>query len=307
MESQKPSAMADVPTYRIGAVARLTGISLHLLRMWERRYDIVTPSRSEGGDRLYTQHDVERLILIRQLHEAGHAIGRIARLSSSELREMLPKRAVAAASATPPSDLPGEVGARFIEAISVLDIATAERVLARAAMVLGPRDVALRVLVPALHTVGERWEDGSLSIAHEHAAAAVLRSHLGALMRAHASDPEAPGLLATTPAGELHEFGALVAGLVASALGWRVIYLGPNLPAAEIVQAARVGQVRAVVLSALVPRPGLVDELELVRAGLPADVAVLVGGGGVANLTVPRGVRVLGSLDELEQALGPGA
>jgi methanogenic corrinoid protein MtbC1 len=298
-------SISDTPTYRIGAVAKLTGISLHLLRMWERRYRVVIPTRSEGGDRLYTQSDVERLRLIKRLYDAGHSIGRIARLSSEELAAMLPKPEPPPLRETT-SDPPTEAVERFLDAISVMDMATAERVLSRAAMVLGPRDVALRVLVPVLREVGNRWEEGRFSIAQEHAAAAVLRSHLGSLMRAHAADPNAPAVVCTTPAGQLHEFGALVAALFMAAIGWRVIYLGPNLPAGEIVQAAATGEARVVLLSALMSEPNLARELQLIRAGLPSEVEVIIGGDGASRLSVyPEGVAFLPDLGALERHLVP--
>jgi DNA-binding transcriptional MerR regulator/methylmalonyl-CoA mutase cobalamin-binding subunit len=304
--SSKPLSIADPPTFRIGAVAKLTGISLHLLRMWERRYEVVTPTRSDGGDRLYTQSDVDRLRLVKLLYDAGHSIGRIARLSSQELTAMVPRREPPPPLHAASSDPPSEAAEQFLEAITSLDMTTAERVLSRAAMVLGPREVALRVLVPVLRETGERWADGRFSVAQEHAAAAVLRSHLGSLMRAHAADPSAPCAVCTTPAGELHEFGALVASLFTAALGWRVVYLGPNLPAHEIVRAAELGGARVVLLSAVMGSKRLADELARIRAGLGPTVELIVGGAGVEQLTVlPSGITHLSDLSDLQRHLIP--
>jgi DNA-binding transcriptional MerR regulator len=75
--------------YRLGAVSRLTGIPPDTLRVWERRYDLVTPMRSEAGGRLYSQEDVTRLGVIKRLVDSGHAIGTIAELSMEQLRERL--------------------------------------------------------------------------------------------------------------------------------------------------------------------------------------------------------------------------
>ncbi len=75
--------------YRIGAVSRLTGIPPDTLRVWERRYELVTPTRSEGGGRLYTQEDVTRLGVIKRLVDSGHAIGTIAELSLQQLHQRL--------------------------------------------------------------------------------------------------------------------------------------------------------------------------------------------------------------------------
>ena len=73
-------------SYRIGAVARLTGVNVDTLRIWERRYQVVTPQRSEGGSRLYCEADIERLVLIKRLVDAGHAIGTVAGLTHEQLK-----------------------------------------------------------------------------------------------------------------------------------------------------------------------------------------------------------------------------
>jgi MerR family transcriptional regulator, light-induced transcriptional regulator len=75
--------------YRIGAVARMTGIALPTLRMWERRYNIVEPLRTDAGGRLYTREHVARLALLQAAVQAGHAIGTVAKLSDSEIQKRL--------------------------------------------------------------------------------------------------------------------------------------------------------------------------------------------------------------------------
>lgn len=77
------------PTYRTGAVARLTRIPVETLRVWERRYGVVGPGQSAAGHRLYTAQDVSRLALIKQLVDLGNPIGSIARLTLEQLRHML--------------------------------------------------------------------------------------------------------------------------------------------------------------------------------------------------------------------------
>lgn len=73
------------PGFNIGAVARLTGIARERIRIWERRYGAVTPHRDAANNRLYSQEDIDRLLLIRRLVDAGHAIGQIARLTLADL------------------------------------------------------------------------------------------------------------------------------------------------------------------------------------------------------------------------------
>jgi methanogenic corrinoid protein MtbC1 len=94
------------------------------------------------------------------------------------------------------------------------------------------------VIVSLLHRVGERWYEGSLRIAQEHLASAVVRGFLGSQREVFDYPETAPTLVVTTPAGQLHELGALVVATAAASEGWRATYLGPNLPAEEIAGAA---------------------------------------------------------------------
>ena len=82
--------MVAQPRYPIGEVARRTGLSPHVLRAWERRYGVVSPSRRTGGGRLYSSADILRLRLLRRLTGAGHPIGEIASLPSDTLLALLP-------------------------------------------------------------------------------------------------------------------------------------------------------------------------------------------------------------------------
>ncbi len=88
-EKLAPNNNTDAPVFKIGAASRITGIPVDTLRIWERRYSVVSPRRSEGADRLYSSQDIKRLILIKQLTDEGHAIGSIAKLSNDKLQEQL--------------------------------------------------------------------------------------------------------------------------------------------------------------------------------------------------------------------------
>jgi DNA-binding transcriptional MerR regulator len=91
--------------YNIGAVSRLTGIARERIRIWERRYDAVVPHRDAGNNRLYSQEDVDRLVLIRRLVDAGHAISQVARLSLAELTARLAAAGPLPTTAAPPRHL----------------------------------------------------------------------------------------------------------------------------------------------------------------------------------------------------------
>src|SRR6187200_1932056 len=114
--------------YRIGTVARLAGLTTHVIRVWERRYGAPAPARSAAGTRLYSDRDVERLRLLKRAVDRGHAIGRIAALPSEELVRLTEAPAAVATSA----DASETFSAELVAAVGSFDLAHAERALASA-------------------------------------------------------------------------------------------------------------------------------------------------------------------------------
>lgn len=297
--------MADQGKYRIGAVSKLTGVSTHTLRMWERRYRTVQPTRSDGGDRLYTDDDVRKLRLLRRLVDRGHSIGRIAELLVPDLEETLAAHEEGSqveGAARPTAALID----RFVEAIVAMDIAAAERVLGRAAMGLESRELLTELIAPLLEELGRRWERGELRISYEHAASAVLRNMLGTLMRMHVPPTGARTAVATTPPGERHEFGALMAAMLAALHGWNVVYLGPELPVSEIAHAVGRAGASLVLLSVVNADDATRDGMVALASSLPRSVRVVIGGQGAPDLrdALPRG-HIVTDLEDLERLLVP--
>ncbi|MCC6898541.1 MAG: MerR family transcriptional regulator [Polyangiaceae bacterium] len=291
----------ETPRHRIGAVARLTGISTHALRVWERRYGTLKPRRSDGGDRLYTDGDVQRLRMIKRLLGLGHGIGDVAKRPAEELQKLL-----ALHDATHPEPQPAlDLVERYLGQVERMELGAAEQTLAGAALALPRRDLIDQVLAPLLWKIGTRWEAGDLHVAHEHAASAMVRSQLGAMLRLFAPDQGAPVSVATTPTGELHELGALMAAVTAAMSGWRSLYLGPNLPVPEVVRAAKASSADAVLLSCVsLDAPAAASFVAELDAALPAHTAVVVGGHAAQSLSSPpRGVVRVADLAELESWL----
>jgi MerR family transcriptional regulator, light-induced transcriptional regulator len=293
----------------IGVVAQRTGLTLETLRAWERRYAAVRPARTDGQQRLYTDADVERLQLLRGATQAGWGIGRVAGLTTGELRALVPGPAAGADRGGGAE--PGEADpfvARALRAVRRLDGAALEAELRHAQMVLGVMGFAEGVVLPLLRELGSGWVRGELGIAHEHLASAVLRRLLGELITRSDMLHGAPVLVAATLSGQMHELGVLLAGVAAAAAGWRVVYLGADLPAEEIAGAAHTTGARVAAISLVYPLDDacLPDQLRRLRAGLGATVLPIVGGAGAAGLTgllEGLGYRVVADLAALRACL----
>src|SRR6478752_321916 len=176
-------------TYPIRAVSLMTGVSIDTLRAWERRYGAVAPVRDDRG-RVYSDDDVRRIALLRDAVQSGHAIGRVANMTTAQLEEL---SAAASANVMPARtaarSLPVTVNIdRIIAALERFDAAAVEADLGRAAAMLRPPELLRDVLVPVLTEVGERWHRGHARIAHEHMLSASVRNVLGSLLRVHLRD-----------------------------------------------------------------------------------------------------------------------
>ncbi len=286
----------------IQVVARRTGLSADVLRAWEKRYGVVEPSRSEGGRRLYSDDDIERLRLLRRASRAGRRISQLASLGTRELTTLVQEDEREEAIAGPEAP-GGEVAAAELHlktalaAAERLDGRELERALNRAMAVLSAPVLVEQVASPLMRMIGERWSAGAVRPAQEHLASALLRRLLGKLLEATAPQATAPNLVVATPAGQGHEFGALFSAVTAAAEGWRVTYLGTDLPADDIAAAVRDTGAEAVAISIVYPADdqALDDELRELRLKLPPAVPVLVGGAAAASYK-----RVLDEIEAIQ-------
>jgi DNA-binding transcriptional MerR regulator/methylmalonyl-CoA mutase cobalamin-binding subunit len=277
----------DEARHAIKSVVRRTGLTAHVIRIWEKRYQAVRPERTRTNRRLYSDEQIERLSLLRAITRAGQSIGPIAKLPTEKLRKL-----AAEAETTEGRFLRATAGAsgrssildECIAAVERLDSRTLEEALKRGATELGAQGLLQRVIAPLAQAMGELWRDGSITAAHEHFASAVIRVFLGHAAKPFAGSDSAPVLIVATPAGQIHELGALLVGAAAANLGWHVTYLGASLPAAEIAGAARQNRARAVALSLVYPAddPTLEGEFIRLRESLPTEVTLIVGGRALA-------------------------
>ena len=292
--------------YPIRAVSRLTGIGIDTLRAWERRHGAVTPGRDDRG-RIYTDDDVARLRLLRGAVAQGHSIGRLAGLSDVGLRHLADTAATSAALATDRGrQTPLETTALHA-ALRTYDAAGIDQEIARLAAVLRPVDLLRDVLMPVLAQAGDDWQRGGARIAQEHLLSSTIRNILGSFLRMYPPPDPPARLLFTTPAGERHEIGTLGAAMLAASSGLGVAYLGPDLPAREIVESVTSAGVHVLVLGLTTPSRGKAKERELrtIVRDLPKNVELWTGGRGAERheaIISPRGL-VLGGYDAYQQEL----
>ncbi|MCX6629492.1 MAG: MerR family transcriptional regulator [Candidatus Solibacter sp.] len=263
--------------YPIRAVSKLTGISIDALRAWERRYKAVVPNRTTRG-RLYDASQVRRLTLLRDATKAGHAISSVSKLEDPQIEALL---AAPAARATPLDAGSGQTVLKpVLAAIENYDYTGANSELGVLASLLPVPELIARVVHPLMDLVGQRWYNGTLTVAQEHMVSVLLRNLLGGLVRLYHPREPRVRLIFATPASELHEFGILCGAMLAVAVGLEAIYLGPNLPTPEIISITNRLKPHALVLGVVAPAyvPDLEGALGFIAAQIPPATEVWVGG-----------------------------
>lgn len=263
-------------------VARRTGLGAELLRVWERRYGVVSPGRTQTGRRLYSDAEIERLHLLYRATLGGRSIGLIANLSNQALASLIRQDAGVQTAAAAPVAEPNDAGAPFVaeslDAIMRFDPAVLDAALRRASVALSTTTFVRSVLAPLLSRVAAE-RGGSLHPVHGHLTVTVVRRVLQRTIEMASTADTRMRLLVATVSGQEHELGSILGAAVAAADGWSVTWLGTGLPAEDIAEAAKLLRVHAVGLS-LEHRAGdlaVRDELRRLRERLPSTVALLTG------------------------------
>ena len=171
--------------------------------------------------------------------------------------------------------------------------------LGRQAALLSPRDLVFGVLLPLMREVGARWHRGEIGIAQEHMVSSAVHHLLGSLVRLYPPRPRAPKMVIATLSGELHEFGIMVAAMIATFSGLNPLLLGPNLPAEELMGAARKTSA-AIVVVGCSGRPATPAALADLAAAVPEGAELWVGGPGPSD-AVP-GVFFIPDMEAFERA-----
>ncbi|MDH3686480.1 MAG: MerR family transcriptional regulator [Myxococcales bacterium] len=284
----------EEPHYSVGAVTRLTGLSAHVLRAWERRYGAVEPLRTAGGTRRYREEDVQRLRLMRAAVDGGHSIREIAQLPEAQLRKLSDETKDGFQPDLEP----------LLDAIARLDTEELDRALGLQLAALGARDFFELVAVPLLQAVGDRWAKGTLCVASEHLASVLVRNLLGSALRRRIGPGPAPRIIFTTPPGERHELGILASAVAAVEAGAHCTYLGPDLPVLEIARSAEIVDAHAVAVGvSRLPAVEAERALRELREAMPDTVEIWLGGPGSEALQLPDGISPI-EIDDLEHRIG---
>jgi DNA-binding transcriptional MerR regulator len=272
--------------FPIGYVSSQTGLSSHVIRAWERRHKAIVPQRSKSRRRLYTESDIDRLLLLKQAIQQGHRISTVAALETSELIDLIhaaPKhRPALPVSCEPPigSDFQ-EVIHACMQAVAALDGMALNRLLQDAAVCFSRYDWLENIVRPLMDRVGRRWSQGKLRIVHAHRASEVVHAHLVRMLDCPVDHGgQLSCLLIATPSGQRCCLGALAVSVIAQDHGWHPVFLGTSLPAEEIAAACSLlgPKVLALSITCRFDDRFMANELDRLCGFLDGQCSLVVGG-----------------------------
>ena len=285
--------------YSIKQASIRSGVSVPLIRAWERRYGVVSPQRTPSGYRLYDEEAIATLMRVRELTETGW--------TASEA-----SRAVLAGevSVAPPAPAPSaglsedalhvrraELIGHFIEASQRMDIAATGAALDEIFAQGSFESIVDDLLMPALVALGHAWLEGVLDVAAEHAASAAVHRRLSALYEAAGVNGE-PSVVVGLPPGSRHELGALAFSVAVRRLGVGVLYLGPDVPVASWVHVIDQNRMRVAVIAIVQEsdQAAALDVAEALRAGANGPVLAVGGKSARWDVALDSGITVLPDL-----------
>ena len=291
--------------FSIKAVAQATGLTVETLRAWERRYEVVQPTRDASGRRTYSASDVARLRLLRTATELGHTISRLAELGNDELAKLVADCGGHARTTRARGQAYAE---RALDAAMNSDPSGVEEVLTSAIALLPPNEVIHSVVVPLVREIGERWHRGEVSIAQEHMVTDIVRRLVISASRGYLRADNSPSLVLATLSGERHEIGLLMCSWLAAMRRYHTHYLGVDCPPAEIARFALEVDASAVLVSIVMPenQVPVMEQLNELAAALRGRCDIWIGGMAARSIPaadVPLGCVMLPTAVDFEQRL----
>jgi DNA-binding transcriptional MerR regulator/methylmalonyl-CoA mutase cobalamin-binding subunit len=290
--------------FPIRTVSTITGVNPVTLRAWERRYGLIMPTRTPKGHRLYCQKDIELINRIVRLLDRGISIGQAGHSLEKSVVEPAADRQQQASPWLAYQE-------RVIDAIVRFDEIHLDT-LYNQSLALYPIDIVTeRLLIPVLITLGKRWESTAGSIAEEHFFGAFMRNKLGARFHHRHKRTDGKKLLVCCLPEEHHEIGVMLFSLAAHDHGYRIVYLGPNMPLRELAVTARHTGCDGIVLSGSITPDDALLTRELPRLVNSTVCPVFMGGASSVRCStaieqagaLPLGTDIRTSMKRIEQRL----
>jgi MerR family transcriptional regulator, light-induced transcriptional regulator len=248
---------ADDAKYNIKAVSQKTEIQPVTIRAWERRYNLLTPKRAENGYRLYSDRDVAVLDWVKKQVDDGISISTVvAEFNQAINRQNWPEAVVNDKGPIPSKkniqDDPVVLTQQLVNALVRLDERMASEIFSDALGNFKLLPLFESILVPTLVEIGSRWEKGEISVAIEHFASNLILGKILGIFQSLPMHASAPKVMVGCAPDELHQIGSLMFAILLRDCGYRVEFLGPDIPLEDLAVYAAEEKPRLLVISATI-------------------------------------------------------
>ena len=284
----------------IGALSRATGIPVETLRTWEARYGFPVPDRKPSGHRVYSLASIPRLRRIAEALSRGNRAGDVVAATDEALSDLLAASAIPTPVTRGMAVEPSGNQSDILQAVEAFDTGGLTRILLRDWARLGPLDFLNTCVAPVIREVGDAWQNGRLEIRHEHFFSERVSDLLRSIRLPFEERAAGPLVVCASLPGEPHALGLQMAALVLAVAGCRVLFLGTEVPVAQVASLAKDLNARAVAVSVSQASRGaaMTTQISSLRRSLPRRVGLIIGGDGAPR---PRpGVEVIQDLAALD-------
>jgi len=277
----------------------LTGVKAHTLRIWEQRYGMITPKRTDTNIRYYDESDLKKLLNVSLLNRNGYKISEIASMDAETLMQEVLKLS------QEKSDYENQLQALTLTMLE-LNEAAFEQLLNKSILQMGLEKTMMNLIFPFFRTIGIMWQTGSINPAHEHFITNIVRQKLIVAIdgQQNLSDIWSKKFMLFLPEGEFHEIGLLFANYAIRARGGRVAYIGANVPFNDLSTVYRVyspDYLFTVITAPLLGGESGSTYLDKLSKSFPESVIYATGGTltNDSDLIVPVNVRIIADLKEM--------
>ncbi len=267
--------------YSIQYTAEKTGLSSDVIRIWERRYNAVTPRRSAGNQRLYDDGELLRLRLLKLITRQGHRISAVAHLSTAELESLLiPTVTRASNSSSYNTDRMQSFQAAALNCILEFDSIRLQRLITRTLNDVGRIALLQNHLESLVTAVDLAWQRDELRTSQKNFATAFIKTYLRHAIVEINTPPCSPTIVISTPPDQHHTLGGLMSAVCAAQYGWRSIYLDTATPPEELVFCAQTTQAKLITISlgVAVDNPAVPNFITTLANHCPTSCNLAVGG-----------------------------
>jgi MerR family transcriptional regulator, light-induced transcriptional regulator len=285
--------------FSIKDIESLTGVKAHTLRIWEQRYGMITPKRTDTNIRYYDEADLKKLLNVSLLNRNGYKISEIASMNAETLMQEVLKLS------REKSDYENQLQALTLTMLELNESAF-EQLLNKSILQMGLEKTMMNLIFPFFRTIGIMWQTGSINPAHEHFITNIVRQKLIVAIdgQQNLSDIWSKKFMLFLPEGEFHEIGLLFANYAIRARGGRVVYIGANVPFNDLSTVYRVyspDYLFTVVTAPLLGGESGSAYLDKLSKSFPEAVIYATGGTltNDSDLTVPTNVRIIADLKEM--------